>query len=114
MTDLEKCVEQIRVAFNALPNIQRPRQQQKLVKEVQTLKQLKKALKDEYTGFYGLWSPRSKKFVFGIQEENRAGVKHRAKKRLGKRWKDGFEVRKIRYRNESDFHNKLREVKSDG
>ena len=110
--ELQRCVEQIRTAFNASPNAKRKRREIKNPEDVQTLKQLKKALKDEHTGFYGLFSPRSKQFVFGIQEESKTAVGEKAKKRLGKHWKYDFEVRKIRYRNAVDFNDGLRR-KSD-
>lgn len=111
--EIQKCVEQIRTAFNASPNVKRQKPLVKIIEDVQTLGQMKKALKNEYTGFYGLWSPRSKQFVFGIQEESRAAVGEKAQKRLGKCWKYEFEVRKIRYRNAEEFKEVLRR-KDDG
>lgn len=114
MTDqLAECVEQIRVAFNSTPNVIRPQQRLKPVKAVQSPRQMRKVIENHCTGFYGLWSPRSKRFVFGIQEESRELAAERAKRRLGKRWKYDFEIRKIRYRNASDFHNGLRRKEHD-
>lgn len=106
--ELQKCVEEIRTAFNALPNVRRNRIPSINREDVKTLAQMKKTIKDEHTGFYGLFSPRSKRFVFGIQEESHAAVGEKAKKRLGKHWKYDFEVRKIRYRNADDFNEGLR------
>lgn len=106
--ELQRCVEQIRIAFNASPNRRRQCVPFKRSEDVQTLAQMKKALKDEHTGFFGLFSPRSKRFVFGIQEESQLAVGEMAKKRLGKHWKYDFEVRKIRYRNADDFNEGLR------
>lgn len=112
-SELQRCVEQIRTAFNASPNRRRCKPPIKVIEEVQTLGQLKKSLKDEPTGFYGLFSPRSKRFVFGIQEETRAAVSEKATKRIGKHWKYDFEVRKIRYRNAQDFNEGLRGIGND-
>ena len=112
--ELQRCVEQIRIAFNASPNRRRQRVPFKRSEDVQTLAQMKKAIKDEHTGFYGLFSPRSKRFVFGIQEDSRTAVGEKAKKRLGKHWKYDFEVRKIRYRNAAEFNDGLRRKGDDG
>lgn len=111
--ELQRCVEEIRIAFNSSPNVRRHRSPVRIIKDVQTLAQAKKAIKDKYTGFYGLFSPRSKRFVFGIQEESHTTVGERAKKRLGKRWHYNFEVRKIRFRNVRDFNDGLREKGND-
>lgn len=111
--EIQRCVEQIRIAFNSSPNVRRRKSSLPIQKPVQTLGQMKKALKNEFTGCYGLFSPRSKRFVFGIQEESHATVGEKAIKRLDKHWKRNFEVRRIRYRNAGDFNEGLK-VKGDG
>ncbi|MER2171815.1 MAG: hypothetical protein ABS938_14430 [Psychrobacillus psychrodurans] len=98
----------------ASPNVRRDRPPVRLAKDVQTMAQVKKATKDQHTGFYGLFSPRSKRFVFGIQEESQTAVEEKAKKRLGKRGHYDFDVRKIRYRNAADFNDGLRKKGNDG
>lgn len=112
--ELQRCVEEIRIAFKASPNVRWHRLPVRIAKEVQTMAQVKKAVKNEHTGYYGLFSPRSKRFVFGIQEESQIAVGEKAKKRLGKRWHYDFEVRKIRYRNAADFNEGLKKKGNDG
>lgn len=105
---LLECLEKIRFAFNSSPNVRRSKTYPKSIENTKSISQKEKSIDNKYTGFYGLWSPRSKKFVFGIQEETRAGVGVKAKKKLGKNWVFKFDVRKIRCRNALDFNDGLR------
>lgn len=98
MKTLEECIEEIRIAFKN--KVEFKRRESKMRNN--------KHISNDYTGYYGVFSMKSKKFVFGIQEETRSKAKKKCIEKIKGKWNYDFTIKKIEFRNKGDFYQGLK------